>query len=253
MSKVSISTLERAQKIDAPAGTQGGVDSLEFFSRPSDPIRLQCHQMKPRSMFEVVGQPNDRLVYVWKGSVESSGRALITGSSAIVEFGARLRLSANANTASLLIFNLSERRPGDREGGHVHLLPSEKVSRTPCFRGNAGIGGGLHADARCPTCRVWLHEQVYDSADKETATHSHSEDEIIFVTRGGLRLGNRTYGPGTAFAIAAHVKYGFHSGPDGLQFINFRGSSPTYTSADGSMVLDEGELWRSTLGAPAYL
>jgi hypothetical protein len=54
-------------------------------------------------------------------------------------------------------------------------------------------------------------------------------------------------------AIGANVKYGFHSGPDGLQFINLRGSSPTYTSADGSMVLDEGELWRSTLGAPVYV
>ena len=251
MSKVSITTFERARKIEAPVGTQGSVGSRGFFSKPSDPIELQCHEMKPQSAFEVTGQPNDRLIYVWKGSVEAGDGTLIARSSAIVEFGARL--SANADTATLLIFNISQRRSSDREGGHVHLLPSEKVSRTMCFRGNPGVGGGLHADACCPTCRVWLHEQAYDSADKETATHSHSEDEIIFVTSGGLRLGNRIHGPGTALAIAANVKYGFHSGPDGLQFINFRGSSPTYTSADGSMVLDEAELWRSTLGAPAYL
>jgi hypothetical protein len=61
------------------------------------------------------------------------------------------------------------------------------------------------------------------------------------------------YGPGTALAIAANVRYGFHSGPAGLHFINFRGSSPTYTSADGLTVLDEAELWRSALGRPAYL
>ena len=90
MSKVSITTLERAQKIEPPAGTQGSVDSRDFFSKPSDPIQLQCHQMNPRSTFEVPGQPNDRLIYVWKGSVKAGDRTLIAGSSAIVEFGARL-------------------------------------------------------------------------------------------------------------------------------------------------------------------
>lgn len=40
--------------------------------------------------------------------------------------------------------------------------------------------------------------------------------------------------------------------PGGLQFVNFRGASPTYTSAIDSTVLDEAELWRSALGAPAY-
>ena len=38
------------------------------------------------------------------------------------------------------------------------------------------------------------------------------------------------------------MKYGFFSGPDGLSFINFRGTSPIYTSADGSIVLDEEEI-----------
>ena len=39
----------------------------------------------------------------------------------------------------------------------------------------------------------------------------------------------------------------------GLSFVNFRGSSPTYTSGDGSLSLDEADLWRKAVGAPEYL
>jgi hypothetical protein len=252
MSKVSITTLEHAQQMPAPTAAKGRINSRAYFSKPSDPIHLSWHEMASGAELDVVGEPNDRLIYVWKGSLDAGGMTLRAGSSAIVEFGSGLALRANADSTTLLIFNVKERRALDRGGGNVHLLPSDMVARTTSFGGNAGIGGGMHADARCPTCKVWLHEQGYAAADKETAPHSHSEDEIIFVTAGAIRLGNRIYGPGTALAIAANVKYGFHSGPDGLQFINFRGSSPTYTSADGSMVLDEAELWRSALGAPVY-
>jgi hypothetical protein len=253
MAKVAITPLERAREISPPAESEGLIESRAYFGKPIDPIHLQYHRASRRAKLEVSGQPTDRLVYVWKGSVEAGGAALKAGSSAIVEFGASLTLAASGEGATLLVFNVSERRPADREGGHVHLLPSESVSRSASFHGTAGIGGGLHADAQCPTCRVWLHEQVYEMADQETVLHSHSEDEVIFVTDGAIRLGQRLYGPGTALAIAANVKYGFHSGPAGLHFVNFRGSSPTYTSADGLTVLDEAKLWRSALGRPAYL
>jgi hypothetical protein len=252
MAKVSIVTLERAQWIEPPAGAAGAIESRAYFSKESDPIHLLCERMSPRAELGIGGEPNDRAVYVWTGTVRAGGVTLGAGSSAIVEFGASLTFSAADDGATLLIFNVRERRDEDREGGHVHLLPTESVSRSASFRGVAGIGGGLHADAQCPTCKVWLHEQAYAAADKETALHSHSEDEIIFVTDGAIVLGNRVYGPGTALAIAANVKYGFRSGQGGLQFINFRGASPTYTSAVDATVLDEAELWRSALGAPAY-
>lgn len=252
MTRVSIVTSERAQRIEPPAGARGVVESRAYFSKESDSIHLLCQQMPPRAELRIAGAPSDRVIYVWKGSVRAGGVTLGGGSSAIVEFGASLTFSTGDEGATLLIFNVRERRSEDREGGHVHLLPTESVSRSASFRGVAGVGGGLHADARCPSCRVWLHEQVYAAADKETALHSHSEDEIIFVTDGAIVLGNRVYGPGTALAIAANVKYGFRSGQGGLQFINFRGASPTYTSAVDSTVLDEAELWCSALGSPVY-
>lgn len=252
MAKVSIATLDRAAPTDSSVRA-GEVESRVFFSGECDPIHLRWHRMSPGAEIEIAGDPNDRLIYVWTGAVEAGGRGLDARSSAIVEFGASLVLRAAEEGATLLDFNVKERRPGDRAGRHIHLLPTEHVPRTDRFHGAEGIGGGIHADAQCPTCRVWLHEQSYVEQDKETALHSHSEDEIIFVTGGSIRLGQRIYGPGTALAVGANVKYGFFSGPGGLQFINFRGSSPTYTSADGATVLDEAHLWRSALGSPRYL
>ncbi len=253
MAKISIATLDDAKATEPPVGAAGEIQSRAFFEGESDPIHLYWHRLSPNATVEVSGDPADRLVYVWDGSVDAGGRPLATHSSAIVEFGASLTLRAGAGGATLLVFNVRARRPDDRAGQHVHLLPTEAVSRTESFYGSDGIGGGLHADAQCPTCRVWLHEQSYVHEGKETALHSHSEDEVIFVTGGSIRLGNRVYGPGTALAVAANAKYAFFSGPGGLQFINFRGSSPTYTSADGAIVLDEAELWRSALGSPQYV
>jgi len=209
--------------------------------------------MDAAATIRITGTPSDRLIYVLAGSAEAGGRPLAARSSVIVEYGARLDIRAGADGATLLVFHCSQREAADRPGGHVHILPSEHVPRTDCFHGSTEVGGGLHGDAHCPTCSVWLHEQMFMAPHKETALHSHSEDEVIFVTGGCIRLGNRDYGPGTALFVAANAKYAFHSGADGLTFINFRGSSPTYTAADGSMVLDEAQLWRSELGAPPYL
>ncbi len=114
-----------------------------------------------------------------------------------------------------------------------------------------GAGGGLHADAACPTCTVWLHENDFRCSDGTVVPlHSHSEDEIIFVTAGEIKLGNRRYGSGTALAIAANTVYGFEAAAKGLSFVNFRAASPTVTTPRG--VHDERQMWLSGLGAPLY-
>jgi hypothetical protein len=66
-------------------------------------------------------------------------------------------------------------------------------------------------------------------------------------------VGKQAYGAGTALAIAANTKYGFEVGPQGLSFVNFRASAPTYTSQDGEHSMDEAEFWRSQTGRPEYI
>ncbi len=148
---------------------------------------------------------------------------------------------------------MRERPANPRAGGHVHLLPNRIVPRAEKLSEAGTAGGALHADAHCPTCEIWLHENDFYTGDHETVLHSHSEDEVIFVRDGAIKLGNQLYGPGTALAIGANVKYEFWTGPEGLSFINFRGASPTYTTADGSYVLDEAKFWQGVVGAPQYL
>jgi hypothetical protein len=248
MARVSIVTVDKAASVASP---DGRITTRTLLGETA-PIELQVHDVAAGAGLTFHAEDADVALFVWKGAVTAGGAMLTEKSSAVVERGSSLRIEAGADGASVLAFNLNGDE-GARTGGHVHLLPRERVPQTEALGGNEGIGGALHADAQCPTCSVWLHENSYAMADKETAVHSHSEDEVIFVHTGSIRLGNRLYGPGTALAIAADTKYGFHSGPDGLGFVNFRGTSPTYTSGDGKTVMDEAELWRGLLGAPVYL
>jgi hypothetical protein len=252
MPKVSFASIETAPVIEPPADAKGSIETRAIFGRDSDRIQLYLHRLGPGSSVQFNGHPADRLIYVWEGSLEAGGSRLTPRSSAILEYRTTLTTTAGELGASVLAFGLKERGPQERSGGHVHLLPSERVPRIDTVQGKR-IGMALHADSQCPTCKLWFHENDYFSADEETAVHSHSEDEIIFVRAGSIRLGNRIRGAGTALAIAANTKYGFFSGPDGLSFVNFRGTSPTYTSGDGSVVLDEAQLWRSHVGKPEYL
>jgi hypothetical protein len=250
MPKVSIATEDTAPVVPPPEQASGEVQSQAYFSGDRQPLHLHLHRLAPNASIPFTADSADQVVYVWKGSVEAGGVLLNERSMAIVEHGAALATTATGEGATLLVFNARERSDDDRPGGHVHILPSDRVPR---LETESRVGLALYADSQCETCKAWLHENEYANPNIETKLHSHSEDEIIFVRGGSIRLGNRVFGPGMAVAVAANTKYGFFSGEDGLSFVNFRGTSPTYTSADGSTVLDEAAFWRSRVGIPTYL
>lgn len=52
--------------------------------------------------------------------------------------------------------------------------------------------------------------------------HSHDEDEIIYIVKGELRLGQRPLGPGSSLFVSGGTFYSFSAGPAGVQFLNFR-------------------------------
>jgi len=56
----------------------------------------------------------------------------------------------------------------------------------------------------------------------EIQLHAHDEDEIIFVLRGEMRVGQRTFPPGTSIFVAGGTFYSFRAGAEGLQILNFR-------------------------------
>jgi len=253
MTKIQFVTHEKAAPIEAPPYGRGQIQSRAYFNRETDPLRLQLHELTADTVLKVGSPGTDTLVYVWMGAVAVQGVRLAERSSLIVECGAFAELSAVDNAATVLFFTPKGQRSGERTAPRLRLLPRERV---PCSRdlGGQGLAGGaLHADASPASCHLWLHENDFYVGGNPVATHSHSEDEIIFVRDGELRVGNRGYGPGTALAIAANTKYGFHVGPTGLSFVNFRASAPTYKSADGTLSMDEAEFWRSQTGPPEYV
>jgi len=247
-----MASTDTAPTVTPPADSTGRMETRALFHRDSDSIHLHLHRLGGGATLNVDGTPTDRLIYIWKGAVEAGGRNLAPRSTAIVEHGSSLRLTALEPDTSVLEFHRRQRGNEHRAGGHVHLLPSDRVPRVDNAAGSR-TGMALHADAQCPTCQVWLHENDFGEAGGEVAVHSHSEDEVIFVRAGSVRLGKRLHGPGTAIAIAANTKYGFMAGPEGLSILNFRAAAPTYVSADGSVVFDEAELWRNTVGQLEYL
>jgi hypothetical protein len=253
MAKVQFVTPDRAARIAAPACGGGRIQSRAYFNKEADPLHLQVHELTADTVLNVRSPRTDTLVYVWMGAVTVQGVRLAERSSLIVERGASAEMSAIDSGATLLFFTPKKQRPGERTAPRLRLLPRERV---PCNRDLAGqglAGGALHADASPGSCHLWLHENDFYVGGNPVAVHSHTEDEIIFVREGELRVGNRAYGPGAALAIAANTKYGFQVGPAGLSFVNFRASAPTYKSSDGTQSMDEAEFWRSQTGPPEYL
>lgn len=253
MAKVQFIAHERAAPIEAPTCGRGRIRSRAYFNKEADPLRLQLHELTADTVLNVGTPGTDILVYVWMGTVAVRGVRLVERSSLIVECGAFAEMSAVDSAATVLFFTPKRQRPGERTAPRLRLLPRERV---PCNRdlgGHGLAGGALHADASPASCHLWLHENDFYVGGDPVAVHSHSEDEIIFVRDGELRVGSRAYGPGTALAIAADTKYGFDVGPTGLSFVNFRAAAPTYKSSDGTHSMDEAEFWRSQTGRPEYL
>ena len=66
-------------------------------------------------------------------------------------------------------------------------------------------------------------------ANSAVDTHSHTEDEVIYIVEGSLTIGDRTCGPGTVMAIEKDTEYEFTVGPEGVRFLNIRPGLDTGT------------------------
>lgn len=252
MAKVVIRSFEQAQLL-SPSSDVDGVTGYAYFNSSAQPIEVLAYHFARSAVLRLRADSTPLTIYVQDGSVDALGTRLDAGACSIVPCGTSIEFRTDAKAAALLVFR-GEPSEGAAAGRPVvQLLAADQVPRSSCLGGNVGIGGAMFANAQPPVEHVWLHETSWATGGAEVALHSHSENEVIFVIGGAIRLGNRLYGPGTALAIAAEVKYAFHTGPDGLTFLNFRNRPPTYSTADGAVVKDEAKLWNDLLGHPKYV
>ena len=259
MAKVTVVSMDEVWPVPQPAGIAGKAGTAAYLAREQDPLHLYLHIFKPGDRLEIGPREIDTLFYVWKGEVEAGGRKLAAGSSLLVEHGGSVAIAVGQGQALLISFAAAKPPAQPRAGGNVHLLPADRVPRADNL-GESGVGGGMHYDSSLPTCEVWPHENHFGPGeapspeDAKRGVHCHSEDEIIFVTDGQIRLGNKLCGPGTALAIAADTMYSFTPGPEGLSFINFRAGTPGDIQFANGTAISETGYWQDNLARrPEYL
>jgi quercetin dioxygenase-like cupin family protein len=258
MSKLTVRTRAEAERSPLPGAYSGTAAAAAYYAGAQQPLHLHLIEIAAGETLQIHSGAVDQLAYIWRGAVAAGGRSLAAGSSLIIEHGASVELGGVAQISAVLAFAAARPPARPRAGGHVHLLPAESAPRSAALGGVAGLGGAMHADADCPTCELWLHENQFAGRDappqgEEAGVHCHSEDEIIFVVDGELRLGERLYGPGTALAIAADAFYSFSPGPEGLRFVNFRAGRPSDIRFKKGPAISETAYWRERLPRPEYL
>lgn len=258
MAKILVVPPEKTEADALPAGCSGPGDVRTYV--PAEKFPLRCHEVRLAAGEQITVGPTETesIGYIWHGDATAGGHRLLAGSSFVVERGERLVISGESDRCDILLFAASAPPQTCRAGGHVHILPNQHVPRDNALT-ESGVSGGMHADSQCPTCSVWLHENGFPGMQPATpeeqsvAVHSHSEDEIIFVVSGEIRLGRKLYPEGTAIAIAADTLYSFTAGPDGMRFINFRAGQPSDLKFANGDKMDEVAYWREKLPRPEYL
>jgi hypothetical protein len=259
MPRIAIITPDKAAPMLPPTGYCGAAETRCYTGRDDDPIRLYLHTIAAGESFAIGPLASACAAYVWQGSVTAGATAMPAGSSIFIEVGAEQTVRAGSEGASVLTFNETIRGTALPEAA-VHLMPQADVSRYAPEAGAGGVSGGLHANGEMPTCAVWLHENTLPGMSGENVPvmaergiHSHSEDEVIFVTGGAIRLGAKLFPAGTAVAIAAGTFYSFTPGPDGVSFVNFRPGPPAAFNLKNGSSFDEAGYWRDRVLPPRYV
>jgi hypothetical protein len=200
----------------------GKVTTTPIVAAADRPLFLWQHALARDGELRWQRPAQDHALFVWEGSAELKGTVLPKHGMVIVEHGAEATLKAGKDGAKLLHFYRPEEPAGValRPGGTVHLVEKGHALHYQ----HKFTEGFVYADSSCPTCALWFHRSEYGPShiDRPLARHFHTEDEIIFITDGSMRLGNREISPGTALAIDANTIYSFKIGHEGLGFVNFR-------------------------------
>lgn len=259
MPKVAVVTPGKAQAVAAVPGCSGDAETVAYLEGEDHPLHLHMHRIGSGQHLRVGPMETDCVVYVWHGGVEAGGWTLDQGSSAVVEHGEALDIVGGASASEVLTFTAGQPPAAPLAGGHVHLLPNDRVPAFSEQRGEHPVGGRMHANSECPTCAVWLHENHLPAGrplspdEAARGIHSHTEDEVIFVIDGKMQLGQKLVGPGTAIAIAADTLYSFSVGPDGLSFVNFRAGMPSDIHFANGMTMSETGYWKERVTRPEYV
>jgi quercetin dioxygenase-like cupin family protein len=190
----------------------------------------------------------EEAVYVLEGELEVDGTRCGPETTAIVEAGAAAHMRALTDTKVIHFGPSSTTPPADglfgppsESGRGVHVFDIEQARP---LSEDGSYGARYYADSTCDTCRITFFK--VSSPDARTAaSHIHSEDEIIHVLTGELRVGPNVVGAGTSVAIPGNYRYGFRT-PGPFSFLNYRRDASTYIAAPGTEArIETVDAWKA--------
>jgi quercetin dioxygenase-like cupin family protein len=178
----------------------------------------------------------DEVLFVLDGEIEVDGVRCGPSTAAIVESGVRT-VARSLSDARLLHFGPASPEPpsegplgppsADEHGVHVIAPSAAEVVGDP-----AGHGTRYYYETSCATCRAVFFEN-FDAEAFTAPSHVHSEDEIIHLLDGEMRVGRLKLVPGMSIAIPGGTRYGFRT-PAGYAFLNYRRDASTSVGKPGS-------------------
>jgi len=183
----------------------------------------------------------DEAVYVLEGALSVDGRVCPAGGAVIVESGADAEAGAVGPTRVAHFGTRRAAPPADGPFGAPGPAPHGVHAVGPRGRWVSGRREGVRAtwfaDSTCPTCRAALFLVEADESHDGPA-HTHTQDEIIYLLDGGLRMGAQTFGPRTSLCIPGRLRYAFHAAGVGHRFLNFRADASYQTRVGGEPMLE---------------
>ena len=78
------------------------------------------------------------------------------------------------------------------------------------------------SDSTCPTCRIALFHVLRTEGGVRDRSHTHTQDELIYVIDGSVVVGAVEHAAGTGLAIPAQTRYSLTSGDRGFAILNHR-------------------------------
>jgi quercetin dioxygenase-like cupin family protein len=203
-------------------------------------LRLVLAQVDESGSVSWTRDHGDEGIYILSGALDVDGHMCPQGGAIIVESGVQATVRAKAASTFVHTAQSAAKQrgsgplgPPQQKGHQCHVVGPDGWHQS----GNGtDFTARWFADGSCPTWRISLF-RVDHQHGFAGDVHSHSEDEIIYVLEGSVRLGKREYGQGTAVCIAANTRYRV-SYPRGGDFLNYRADVSEHRIGDRTPTLE---------------
>ncbi len=232
-------------------GCTASAGVVSAFARPEGQVLWQAiTNLEPNAELRWDDDHGDEGVFILDGAALVEGRDCEAGDAMVVGAGSPASIRARRPTRLLQVGSAEgpgagspERRASHDHGVHV-IRASEAEASGPA---TGPVKLAFFTDGTCAGCSLALF--VVDgraATDGFVSTsHFHSEDELIHVLDGELRIGRDVVRAGMSVIIPADWRYGFRT-PGPFRFLNYRSDVSLVTiGAHGEPKAETVETMRS--------